>query len=215
MAIAIQFISEFFQKLEGRKTTAYIPCDVVPAMQATIGKKTRNYTGNNGLPAHYEAMGSSGVTIGTGCDLGQQTASGLLGMGVPAALVAKFAPYIGKKRDSALLALHVAPFSITEDECNALDHAVHGDYVRRIARIYDEESPVPFADIPKQAQAVVGHLFYHLGHPKKYPATWAALIRQDWQTAADKLRNGSLWSGPYDWGRKTEGELLATIPGVK
>lgn len=216
MPIEQQFITKHFREWEGRKTKAYIPCYVKVEAQARIGKTSRNYTGDNGFPDDYTVMGVSGVTIGTGCDLGQQTAAGLRAMGVPSDLVAKFMPYIGKSKDAAIRALHDAPFSITDIECDTLDYAVHGDYVKRIAQLYDKASIMPFSDIPKEAQAVIAHLFYHLGSPtKKYPATWDALVRQDWKTAADKLRNGELWSGPYDNGRASEGRLLATIPGVE
>lgn len=209
----LAYISACFQEWEGRKRTGYIPCTVKPEAQARIGKKSRNYTGNNGLPADYIVMGASGVTIGTGCDLGQQTVSGLGGMGVPQHLIDFFGPYIGKQRAQALLALHKAPFTISDGDCTALDSAIHAHYVGRIARLYDGESSIAFGDIPPQAQAVTAHLFYHLGTPKKYPNTWAALVRQDWATAAAKLQNGALWSGPYDHGRASEGRLLEQLCG--
>lgn len=212
---SLTFISKKFQEWEGRKRTGYIPCHVLPAARARVGKATRNYTGDNGAPEDYRVMGASGVTIGTGCDLGQQTAAGLRRMGVPDPLLDKLRPYLELQADAAIWALHAAPFTITEAECDALDLAVHSDYVQRISDLYNGASAVPFADIPKEAQAVVAHLFYHLGSPSRYANTWAALIRQDWQTAADKLRNGNLWSGPYDYGRASEGHLLTQIPGVR
>lgn len=212
--LELQYISEQFQQWEGRCLQAYIPCFVKPAAHVRVGKTTRNYTGSNGNPADYEVMGASGVTIGTGCDLGQQTYGGLLCMGVPAALISRFEPYFGKSGAAAILALYRAPFCITELECEALDRAIVADYVHRIARLYDGQSSVPFADIPREAQAVTAHLFYHKGSPRSYPKTWAALTRQDWQDAADKLRNGSLWAGPYDYGRASEGRLLTGIAGV-
>lgn len=212
--IAQKFITARFQEWEGRKCTGYIPCYVSEEAQQRVGKATRNYTGDNGPPQDYRVMGVSGVTIGTGCDLGQQTEAGLRVMGVPHALLNAFRPYIGVRADAAIRALHRAPLTITEAECDALDFAVHATYVQRAAKLYDGASSVPFADIPPEAQAVVAHLFYHLGSPKKYLNTWTALTRQNWQTAADKLRNGDLWSGPYDHGRASEGRLLALIPGV-
>lgn len=213
--LELEYISEQFRQWEGRCLHAYIPCFVKPAAQLRVGRTSQNFTGNNGNPDDYTVMGASGVTIGTGCDLGQQTYGGLLNMGVPAALVASFEPYLGKSGDVAIQALHAAPFCLSERECDALDRAIIADYVRRIGRLYGAASDVAFAAIPKEAQAVVAHLFYHKGHPSTYPATWAALCRQDWQTAADKLCNGSLWSGPYDSGRASEGRLLTGIPGVK
>lgn len=212
--LELHFISEQFRQWEGRCLQAYIPCFVKPAAHIRVGKTSRNFTGSNGNPEDYEVMGASGVTIGTGCDLGQQTYGGMLTMGVPGALVCRFEPYIGKSGVAAIHALYKAPFVITSPECDALDRAIIGDYVRRIVCLYNDESCVPFADIPKEAQAVVAHLFYHKGSPRTFPKTWEALIRQNWQAAANNLRNGNLWSGPYDYGRASEGRLLTHIQGV-
>lgn len=211
--IELEYISTLFQGWEGRKLKAYIPCYVLEHAQARVGCKTRNYTGDNGNPEDYMVMGRSGVTIATGCDLGQQTAAGLRAMGISASLVEHFAPYLERSCDMAIAALHRCPCSITDAECDALDLAVHSDYVRRCALLYDSASSVPFAAIPREAQAVVAHLFYHLGGPQKYPQTWRALIRQEWRVAAAKLCDGALWSGPYDAGRASEGRLLQKIFG--
>lgn len=210
----LAYISACFREWEGRMTAGYIPCFVKPEAQDRVGKATRNFTGLNGVPADYKVMGASGVTIGTGCDLGQQNAAGLRSMGVPEDLVSRFAPYLGKQGDDALLALHRTPLAVSDADCDTLDAAVHAHYVRRIARLYEGESAVAFCDIPRQAQAVTAHLFYHLGASKKYPNTWAALVRQDWAIAAAKLKNGALWAGPYDKGRASEGRLLEQLFGV-
>jgi hypothetical protein len=50
----------------------------------------------------YIPTSGSGVTIGTGVDLGQQSSSSLTDMGVPAALVQRFKPYLGLKTEAAV-----------------------------------------------------------------------------------------------------------------
>lgn len=215
MAIDYEYIAQQFVQWEDRKLYGYIPCYFTSEAAKRTGKKSVNFTGKNADPVDLVAIGSSGVTIGTGCDLGQQTREKLLEIGVPTHLVALFRPYLGKTKDKAIKALSEISLTVSEDECNELDTAVIGDYVDRIAANYNRNSTVKFANIPKQAQTVIAHLFYHLGSPTaKYPKTWEAFTSQNWQLAADKLRNGALWSGPYDWGRASEGRLLTEIPGV-
>ena len=80
MPIAYDYIREVLSRFEGAgRTRGYVPCD------------------KTGRP-----LGASGVTIGTGVDLGQQTGAGLLDMGVPHAVVKKLLPYIGLKKEAAL-----------------------------------------------------------------------------------------------------------------
>ena len=52
------------------------------------------------------AVGSSGVTIGQGVDLGQHDAKSLKKIGYPDDLIAKFKPYFGLKKQAALNALN-------------------------------------------------------------------------------------------------------------
>ena len=165
----------------------------------------------NGVP-----LGVSGVTIGTGVDLGQQTRSGLLGMGVPPAVVDKLAPYLGLKKNEAQAALQVRPLRLIPAEVDALDAAVIGRYTRDIAARYDRDKPAtPFAALPKQAQAVLVSILYQRGpaYPRKAPQLWQALLAGQWIAAAAWLRNPANGGG-YHSRRKAEGDILAEIaPG--
>ena len=158
-------------------------------------------------------LGVSGVTIGTGVDLGQQTAAGLMDMGVDYAIVKKLLPYIGLKKLAAVDALKRQALTLTAAEVKALDDAVIGQYVKNIAARYDKDKPSqPFAVIPPEAQAVVASLLYQRGlaSPKSYPNTWALLIKGDWPGAAAKLCNSALWK-EYKTRRAAEGDLLKQI----
>ena len=158
-------------------------------------------------------LGVSGVTIGTGVDLGQQTTAGLLDMGVPHSVVIKFLPYIGLKTIAAVKAIQAQPLTLTALEVKALDGAVIGRYVRDIEARYNKDNPAsPFADLPPEAQAVLVSILYQrgLGSPKNYPNTWKLLLAGDWPGAAAKLCNGALWDG-YQTRRAAEGKLLKRI----
>ena len=183
----------------------YIPCDLSSG-------GTANYFGGPN-PERYEPMGISGVTVGTGVDLGQTDAATLRGMGVPEALTTLFQPYLGKQDVAAVYALHAAPLSIGMSEADALDAAMLRHHVQKISARYDRDAGAgAFAELPWQAQAVIVSIQYQRGvnSPSKYPNTWAALVRRDWADAAARLKNGALWSG-YQRRRALEGDILREL----
>lgn len=191
MPIDHNYIRAILERFEGKGIArGYVPCDKA------------------GRP-----LGVSGVTIGTGVDLGQQTGAGLLDMGVPHAVVKKLLPYIGLKKAAALAAIKAQPLVLTPAEVAAIDDAVFARYVRDIEARYNKDNPAsPFADSPPEAQAVLVSILYQrgLGSPKNYPNTWKLLLAGDWPGAAAKLCNGALWDG-YQTRRAAEGELLKRI----
>lgn len=202
----IKYISNFLTRVEGpRQTQGYIPCFVKTGGAA-------NYRGA-GDPAKYQAMGASGVTIATGCDLGQTDLDTLRGYGVhETALLQKLAPYIGLKKDAAIKKLNRAPLFITKDQAEVLDNAVHGGYLRRwVIPAYNKDSKIAFDDIPDQAQAVVMSVCFQKGAGgvrRDWPKTWRYLTTQDWAAAARELKTGFK---DYRTRRTIEGRLLEEL----
>ncbi|WP_299394798.1 pesticin C-terminus-like muramidase [uncultured Desulfovibrio sp.] len=183
----------------------YIPCNL-------SGGGTANYYGGD-HPERYIPMGISGVTVGTGVDLGQTDAGTLAGMGLEGALLARLRPWLGRRQRDAVDALHAAPLVLDAAEADALDAAVLRHHVGRIARRYDQDAGAgAFGRLPWQAQAVIVSIQYQRGvnSPYKYPNTWAALVRRDWADAARRLKTGSFWTG-YRQRRAREGALLEEL----
>ena len=201
MNIAVDRIRDFLGKWETRQTVAYIPCS------------RRNFRGESPYdPARYgEVIGVSGVTVGTGLDLGQQAEADLRRMNLAGAFRERFRPYLGKRRHEAVAALTAAPLTLADAECDVLDAAVHADYIARAAALYDADADMPFAACPPEAQAVIVSLFYQLGAGKtRYPNTWRLLCAADWAGAARELQTGFT---RYANRRADEGRLLAAAGG--
>lgn len=203
----IKYISNFLTKVEGpRQTRGYVPCFV-----KTGG--TANYRGESD-PSRYMAMGASGVTIATGCDLGQTTLAILRGYGISSqALLGTLSPYIGLKKDAALRRLHEQPLRITEEQAEKLDNAVHGGYLKTwVIPAYEQDSGgVRFDSLPRQAQAVIMSVCFQKGSGgvrRDWPKTWRALARQDWKNAAGELQHGFK---NYKTRRAIEGRLLEEL----
>lgn len=201
----IYYISSFLSKVEGsRQTRGYVPCH-----KKSGG--TANYRGQ-GDPAGYTAMGASGVTIATGCDLGQTSVELLGSYNLAPSIIDDFSPYIGLKKSAALAALHAAPLTISEQAAEATDMAVHLGYLRRfVIPTYENDSGRIFAMLPKQAQAVIMSLIFQKGAGgvrREWPKTWKHLCSQDWEAAAHELLTGFT---QYRERRRTEGRLLLEI----
>lgn len=194
-------IEQVLSKLEGPcQTIGYIPC--------YKGAGTRNYRGDTD-PAGYTAMGASGVTIATGCDLGQTESAVLTGYGLDPDVVELYRPYFGLRKEKAIRALHNRPLRITMEQARATDRAVHDGYMRRyVIPAYEKDSAFSFASLPGEAQAVIMSLCFHKGcHGvrRDLPAVWQALTAGEWAAAGAILVAGGL---PYASRRRYEGELL-------
>lgn len=183
----------------------YIPCDL------TTGG-TANYKGGPN-PERYVAMGASGVTVGTGVDLGQTNKDTLRGMGVSNAVVYKLMPYLEQSRAAAVDALHRLPLTLSQAAADELDEAMLNHHISKISAYYDAATdPGTFASLPWQAQAAIVSIQYQRGvkSPRKYPNTWKAFVTQNWTDAAYRLGTGRFWTG-YQGRRRLESELLKEL----
>ena len=218
MAIDEGKMFQWLEKVEGKMVTrGYIPSYLLNDKGQRTGK-TINYCGDNGIPARIQAMGSSGVTIGVGVDLGWQSTSQLRNWGVSEALLAKLQPYLGRKKKDAVIALHQKPLTLTEAETHELTRAEHHGYLAdEVERVWNYQYGAKgrYADLPWQAQTVIFSLVYQLGWAgfrRRGPATLNALQAHDWPRAVRNLKSGAKgWDGEYWQRRATEGDLLAEL----
>jgi hypothetical protein len=139
-------------------------------------------------------LGQSGVTIGTGVDLGQQTERGFIGLS--AELLDKLRPYLGLKKQAAKEALIKCPLILSLEEVRQIDELIHKRYIDETAVMFGK--PV-FEMTPKQVQAVAVSLHYQFGVPrrKESPAlekAWEGMRRGAYLEAAGYLENEHLWS---------------------
>ena len=125
----------FIRDLEGRKLKGYVPMDKA---------------GN--------VFGQSGVTVGTGFDIGQRSLGELKAMGLPQELVAKLTPYVGKKKASAVQALKIAPLRLSNEEVDLIDSVVKKDALNRLEASYNKNSKVKFQDLLPEQQTILASL---------------------------------------------------------
>ena len=208
-------IFSWLTKVEGKLTNrGYIPCYV----KANRDRKINYYGASTGRPELYDPMGVSGVTIGVGVDLGQQTENDLKRWGVSPELMDKIRFYIGKADAKGAQALYERPLTLTMEEARALTDAEHHGYMMDVVEPqwnYRYSRMGKYADMPWQAQCVVYSCVYQHGwngFRKRGQFTLAALEMHDWPRAVANLRSGVKgWGADYWQRRKMEGDLLAEL----
>ena len=160
-------------------------------------------------------LGNSGVTIGTGVDLGQHSREELEQMGVPVTIIGALVSYLGLQQEAAVAKLNTCPLVLAEDAVAALDRAVIGHCITRMEMRFDHtvqslaSLPRPgfFAERPKEVQAVLVSLAYPLGFGG-FPRTYALLAGGQYAGAIAELRNSAAWKHRYISRRREEAALI-------
>jgi hypothetical protein len=143
---------------------------------------------NQGVP-----IDNSGVTVGVGVDLGQQSAQGLLAMGVSQNLVSQLTPYLGQSGAPAQAALLTTPLTLTPAQATELNTAVMSSYFNAAATSFNAANNSGFANfaaLPGAAQTVIADLWYNMGPlPGSAPNFWNQVTNGQWQGAYSNLMN--------------------------
>jgi hypothetical protein len=152
----------------------------------------------------------SGVTVGTGIDLGQRSAAEINALPISDALKTKLAPYAGLTGQAAVDYLTEHPLNLTQEEADDLDDAVRGPLLEDLIRRYNEDSAVPFCELPPEAQTVIASVGYQYGAnlEAEAPNFWRQVTSQQWQQAIDNLRN---FGDDYPTRRGLEADLLENV----
>lgn len=69
-------------------------------------------------------IGNSGITIGAGVDLGQQSETDLRAAGEPEPIIEKVRPYLGRKKEEAKRFLAEHPLTLCEEEAKLWNRAL-------------------------------------------------------------------------------------------
>lgn len=195
--------------------------EVLAAINDQLGTKVNfaalsRFEGGQWTHGYVPPAGRSGVTIGTGFDVGQWRASDLRNkLGMPDDIADRLAPYTGHIRDSAVAQLRASPLSVTRDEANVIDQASHRYFVRETMGYWDAhrgpDTPA-FRDLTSAQQTVLFSRSYHqgIGMPSTAVARdfYSAAQHNDWVSAESNLRNYPVRQGWYRERVGAEARLL-------
>lgn len=158
----------------GQATRGYLPwwphdIRVNPHGAIRVDTTTETMNGRDML----KGSSRSGVTVGTGVDLGQQAPgkykARLRQFGAPQALIDQLAPYMGLKRGQAAEYLRAHPLTLTKAEADLLDAEMKDYHLQSTLQAYDEltqhiQPRREFKDLSMQEQTVLLSRHYQDGN---------------------------------------------------
>ena len=177
---------EFIGALEGNRINGYIP---------------KNKQG--------KILGKSGVTIGTGVDLGSKNTAYFSKL--DKSIRDKLSPYFGLKGTAAANKLKTEPLSLTKEQVVKINKITKDSELDKIKKRWKSSSkasnlPSNFDDLPKwMATPVVSALFQYGANSS--PKLWTAITSGDVPTIEKELRNFTK-SNDYQTRRDAEADYL-------
>ena len=141
-----------------------------------------------------QVLGQSGVTIGSGVDLGSKTSASLRSIGVSQNITNQLEEYFGLRTNRAACAAIELPLLMTCPNAQNLTEAVKNDVVGQVQRRYDRErisaNTDSFTALPRGIRTAVADVWFQFGIlPNAAPRFWGYVIRNEWDNAIRELRN--------------------------
>ena len=158
---------DYIGKLEGTRSDGYVPVNT----DGTV-------------------VGNSGVTFGTGVDLGSKNDAYFAGL--PETLVAKLRPYYGKKGAAALTYITANPQVLTDPEVKALNEYVKTSEVNLLKDRWTRDTGLNFDDLPSNMATAIASVSFQHGAAipeKKYERFWEAATNRDIDAMEKELRD--------------------------
>tara|TARA_R110000782_G_scaffold27817_5_gene70073 strand:- start:249 stop:785 length:537 start_codon:yes stop_codon:yes gene_type:complete len=168
----------FIKELEGFKLTGYVPKEK--------GKE----------------LGTSGVTIASGFDLGAHNINDLAGL--PEDLIQKFSPYLGLQGKEA--SNKASSLKITKEEADVVNAYAANRSVLRLKDRYENTTGESFDSLTPRQQTVMASVNFQYGTLEtKTPNFWKQVTTGDWDGAERNLRD---FGDKYSSRRNKEADYL-------
>jgi lysozyme-like predicted toxin len=158
----------------------------------------------------------SGVTVGTGVDLGARNSADLERLGLSEALRERLEPYLGLRQQDAVDFLADNPLQLTAEEVEELDQAVRDQAVDSLVTSYnaaattrnaeDGGDRASFEELPTEMQTVIASVHFQYGTlSTETPNFFSQVVDQRWDDALGNLRD---FGDDYTSRRNREADLL-------
>ena len=170
----------FLGEKEGFKLDAYIPED-----------------------KEGKVIDQSGVTVGTGVDLGSKNEEYFKDL--EPSILNKLKPHFGKKREAAQKSLEENPFSLTEEEALVLDNFVKAKEFNVLKKRWDKDSEISWDDLTTNQATAIASVYYQHGNQTFGYNFWDQTTSGDWDSAYENLMT---WGGSTPNRRRDEAALL-------
>ncbi|EFA9081617.1 pesticin [Escherichia coli] len=151
---------------------------------------------------------NTGVTFGSGVDLGQRSKQDLLNDGVPQSIADKLDGYYMLRGQDAYDKVRAAPLTLSDNEAHLLSNIYIDKFSKQIEGIFNDANiGMRFSDLPVRTRTALVSLGYQHGYylPKTTPNVWNKVTSKDWSGLVNELNN---FGGGSPDRRKREGALI-------
>jgi len=157
-----------------------------------------------------QILGHSGVTVGSGLDLGQQTYQGLKDIDIDAETLEILNPYLGKKKEDAEKFLLENPLALKEGKAREISAKVRKANLDSYVDKYEKKTGKKFYDLDKKAQTAIASVISQYGPDleDRTPNFNEAVMEADREKITNELRN---FQDKYPTRRGKEADLMDQI----
>lgn len=184
------------------KSEKFTPEGYVPVCTATSIKNKNPVCSGKSVG---DAIGKSGVTVGTGVDLGQMNEYDLKRLKLPDHIHKTLKPYLGKRGGDAL---KMPKLQLMGIDAKILSDRIKDKIISLIVKRYEEKSGKVFNSLSSNIQTAIIDYFYQYGQnsmliaPHKY--LWEHITDNDWEKVVQFLDK----QDQYKDRRKSEADLI-------
>ncbi|XP_002740238.1 uncharacterized protein LOC100370384 [Saccoglossus kowalevskii] len=166
---------------------------------------------------HGNVHANSGVTIGSGVDLGSKNAKYFRDMDVPKTIITKFTPYFGLRGTAAQNKLNERGLHLEKDEATQLSNRVMDKEIDDVRRAYDNKvaeignrNLKKYDELTVAQRTVIASVYFQYGSPGRFPTFWGHVTNQRWNDAISELRD---FKDDFPTRRNLEADLLENDSG--
>jgi hypothetical protein len=153
----------------------------------------------------------SGVTIGSGVDLGARNVNDLKKLNLPKKLIDKLTPYLGRKRGHALDFVNRRPLDISKEDARLITNSVRKKELDFLSKEWKAKTGKDFSELPESKATAVASVAFQYGVDGiKKMDYWKQVTSDDWEGAYANLRN---FEDRYSGRREKEAAFLGPHKG--
>lgn len=165
---------------------------------------TSHFPSNPGAPY----FNTTGVTFGSGVDLGQRGKQDLLKDGVPQSIADKLDPYYMLRGQSAYDKVKSNPLTLSDNEAHILSNIYIDKFSHKIEGLFNDANiGLRFSELPVRTRTALVSIGYQKGFnlSRTAPTVWNKVIAKDWSGLVSAFNN---FGGGTPDRRKREGDLV-------
>ncbi|HBP6523782.1 TPA: peptidase [Pseudomonas aeruginosa] len=151
---------------------------------------------------------NTGVTFGSGVDLGKRSKQDLLNDGVPQNIADKLDAYYMLRGQDAYNKVKTNPLTLPDNEAHLLSDIYITKFSKQIEGLFNDANVgLRFSDLPLRTRTALVSLGYNYGYnlAKNAPKAWNKVVTKDWSGLVNEFNN---FGDKNPDRRKREGSLV-------